>query len=352
MNRTKYYSLSIVLLTLVVALVIGCNTAPQPPATQAPAVAKIAYVGDNTCKQCHPESFETVPHTSHYQTFKPLADYTLDKPLTPITIFDAQNTEKPTSTTLDLSKDKVYGVMVNKYVIAEMPAQAGFKDKIYRVGALKKVGEKWTVEPAKAADIDKDGKPDWTAESFPCGKCHAPGIANASPNVGMSCESCHGPGAAHASAADKKTTMTNETARESCLNCHQSDPSKDAKTGVFIANTHYGTRNYFASKHAQSSQLNGCQACHDPHKANTNGAGILADKPADMCAACHAGKNFDLDKLMWTNPTDDRGHFTKDHSFGAMKYENLGDDPATKPIEITNPTMIDLIKKLLPELAK
>lgn len=55
---------------------------------------------------------------------------------------------------------------------------------------------------------------------------------------------------------------------------------------------------------------------------------------------------------MWKNPTDERGHFTRDHSFGATKYEDLQDDPATKPIEIKNPTFIELIKKQLPEAAK
>lgn len=355
MNRTKSLFVSIVLIVLLTGLTIGCNTtptpSPQPPVSVPTEIAKIAYVGDNTCKTCHPQPFETVPHTKHYDAFKPLAAFPLDKPLTPITIFDAKNTEKPTSTTLDLSNAKVYGVMVNDYIIAEIPAAAGFKEKIYRVAALKKAGEKWTVEAAKEADIDKDGKPDWTAESFTCGKCHAPGIENTSPNFGISCESCHGPGATHASATDKKATLSLETARNSCLSCHKSDPAKDAE-GNFTANTHYGTRDYFASKHAQSSQLNGCQACHAPHKANANGAMLLADKPTDICVKCHAGKTFDLEKLMWKNPTDARGHFTKDHSFGAMKYEDLQDVPATPPIEIKNPTVIELIKKLLPELAK
>lgn len=358
MNRIRSLFVSIFSVVLITGFTIGCNTtptpSPQPPAVQPTTVAKIAYVGDNTCKQCHPQPFETVPHTKHYDAFKPLADFPLDKPLTPITIFDAKNTEKPTSTTLDLSKAKVYGVMVNDYIIAEIPAEAGFKEKIYRVGALKKAGEKWTVEAPKQTDIDKDGKPDWTAESFTCGKCHAPGIENASPNLGISCESCHGPGATHASAVatDKKTTMKLETARNSCLSCHKSDPTKDATTGNFITTNHYGTRDYFASKHAQSSQLNGCQTCHNPHKANANGATLLADKPTDICAKCHAGKTFDLEKLMWKNPTDPNNHFTKDHSFGAIKYEDLGDDPATKPVEIKNQTVIDMIKKNLPELAK
>ena len=356
MNRIKSLFVSIVSIVLLTGLTIGCNTtptpSPQPPAVQPTAVAKIAYVGDNTCKQCHPVNFDDVPHSKHYQAFKPLSSYPLDKPLTSITIFDAVNTVKPTSTTLDLSQAKVYGVMVDKYIIAEIPATAGFKDKIYRVGALKKAGDKWTVEAPKESDIDKDGKPDWTAEKFACGKCHAPGIENSSDNLGISCESCHGPAGNHASATDKKGTMSRETARTSCLNCHKSDPAKDATTGNFTATNHYGTRDYFASKHAQSSQLNQCLTCHSPHKANASGALLRADKPTDICAKCHAGINFDLEKLMWKNPTDPQGHITKDHSFGAIKYEDLGDDPATKPVEIKNQTVIDMIKKNLPELAK
>ena len=356
MNRKKPLFVSIISLALLTALTVGCNkeqtpTIPLQGAQPIDNVAKIAYIGDNTCKQCHPVNFDDVPHSKHYQAFKPLSAYPLDKPLAPITIFDAVNTEKPTSTTLDLSQAKVYGVMVDKYIIAEIPATAGFKEKIYRVGALKKTDDKWTVEAPKQNDIDKDGKPDWTAEKFACGKCHAPGIENSSANLGISCESCHGPAGNHASATDKKGTMSRETARTSCLNCHKSDPAKDDQ-GNYTANNHYGTRNFFASKHAQSSQLNQCLTCHSPHKANASGALLRADKPTDICAKCHAGINFDLEKLMWKNPTDPTGHFTKDHSFGAIKYEDLQDDPATKPVEIKNPTVIELIKKLLPELAK
>lgn len=357
MNWKKPFFGSIISLTFLVVLTMGCNNATQTPSnhptgpqlTETPN--KIAYVGNNSCKACHSDTFENVSHTKHFGAFKPLSDYALNAPLTPITIFDAKNTEKPTSTTLDLSKAKVYGVMMNDYIIAEMPAEAGFKEKVYRVGALKKTNDKWSVESPKQNDIDKDGKPDWTAESFTCGKCHAPGIENGSPDYGVSCESCHGPGGTHVSATDKKGTMNSETAKTSCLTCHTSDPAKDAE-GNFTVNNHYGTRNYFASKHAQSSQMNQCLTCHSSHKANTNGSLLLADKPTDVCVKCHAGKTFDLDKLMWKNPTDANNHFTKDHSFGAIKYEDLGDDPATKPVEIKNPTVIDLIKKYLPELAK
>jgi hypothetical protein len=94
MNRIRPIFVSIVSLALLTGLTIGCGTtqtpSPQPPTT---AIAKIAYVGDDTCKQCHPTKFVNVPKTNHFQAFKPLSDYPLDKPLAPITIFDAKNTE-------------------------------------------------------------------------------------------------------------------------------------------------------------------------------------------------------------------------------------------------------------------
>ena len=356
MIRKKLLMTTIISLAFLTVLTVGCNTpqtpAPTPQAAQPMGIAKPTYVGNDTCKQCHPTKFDNVPHTKHFQAFKPISDYPLDKPLGSITVFDGTNTGKPTSTSIDLAKAKVYGVQMDDYIIAEVPATAGFKEKVYRIAALKKTNDKWQVQPAKQADIDKDGKPDWSAESFSsCAKCHAPGIENASPNYGVSCESCHGPGGNHANSTDKMGTMSLETASTSCLGCHKSNPIKDAQ-GNFTTDNHHGTRDYFASKHAQSSQVNGCLTCHGPHKANANGALLRADKPADICVKCHAGKNLDPDTIMWKNPSDPYGHITRDHSFGAIKYEDLGDDPATKPLEIKNPTIIDLIKKTLPELAK
>jgi predicted CXXCH cytochrome family protein len=324
---------------------------PQPGVTPQKGISTIAYIGNDACKQCHSDKFNVVTHTKHFQSFKPLSSYPTTQPLGPITVFDAENTDKPTSATIDLSKDKVYGVMVDDYIVAEIPATAGFKSKLYRVAKVEKSGDKWEVKAASEKDVNNDGKPDWLAASFTCGKCHAPGIETGSPDYGMTCESCHGPAGNHASATDKKGTMSLSTAEGACLNCHTSNPVKD-KDGNWTTDNHHGTRNFFASKHASSSQVNGCLTCHGPHKANANGQLIRKDNAADICKQCHAPLNLDPDKIMWKNPSDPYGHFTKDHSFGAIKYEDLGDDPTTKPIEIKNQKVIDLIKDKLPELAK
>lgn len=344
----------------VMVLAFGCNqpqpkplTQQIPTADQVKTVKTAAYIGNETCKGCHSDKFspDALPHTQHFQAFKPLSDYPTDQPLGTITVFDGQNKDKPVSTSLDLSKAKVYGVMVDDYVIAEVPDGSGFKDKLYRIAAVKKSGDKYQIVPAGQDDVNKDGKPDWVAESFPCGPCHAPGIQAKSPDYGITCESCHGPAGDHAAAADKKGTMSVSAAGDACLKCHASNPVKD-KSGNFTTDNHHGTRDYFASKHAQSSQVNQCLTCHNPHKANAQGALLIADKPADICVRCHAGKNYDPDTIMWKNPTDAYGHITRDHSFGAIKYEDLGDTPGTKPVEITNPKVIDLIKQKLPDLAK
>lgn len=132
---------------------------------------------------------------------------------------------------------------------------------------------------------------------------------------------------------------------KSCIACHQLEPAKDAQ-GNYTTQNHYGTRDYFASAHADANM--GCLTCHTTHNANTNGQLLKKDNPAEICNSCHAGKKYDPAQLMWKNPTDAHGHITADHSFGAMKLEDLGDDPATPAIEIKNTKFTDLIKQNFP----
>ncbi|HZK53460.1 MAG TPA: cytochrome c3 family protein [Desulfosporosinus sp.] len=358
MKKAKHFILGVGLLSMIALVAVGCGTTtPTPvPKVEAPKIVA-TYAGDDTCKACH-EGKDTAYHTTkHSKTVKPLADFPLNTAVTNITVFDGADEANLKGTELDLSKAKIYGVMMNEYLLAEVP---GFKSKVYRVAKVTKVGDKYDLEAAKAVDVDKDGKPDWqAADATSCIACHAPGALVASPTPGISCESCHGPGSIHVSApAEKKkgsimaqpsSTMPNS---ETCLTCHASNPSKDKTTGVFTTDNHHGTRDYFSSKHVTSGQVNGCFACHTAHKANANGATLNKDNAAEICLTCHANMKYDVEKIMWKNPTDARNHITSDHSFGAMKYEDLGDDLATKPIEITNPAMIDLIKKALPDLAK
>lgn len=340
----KHLILLLSTLLVVALIVIGCKqVAPTPtpgPTDQSPTTAK--YVGTDTCKNCHTEAHKGFTKTQHFNTFKPLSEYNISDLPKEITIFDTANTEKPASTTIDLST--VSGVMVDHYVVAPVPAAAGFKNPTYRVATVHKEGDNWTLEPASKDDYNKDGTEDWGASNYTCGTCHSPGLGKSDKEATIGCESCHGPGGTHVQAEEKAGTMA--VSQDACLSCHTSDPAKN-KDGVWEANNHYGTRNYFASKHAGSVQTNNCLACHTPHNVNKNGQTVIGDNPVnDNCKKCHT-QNFDLDTLMWKNPTDLRSHITRDHSFGAMPYGDYGDNKDTKPLEITNEDMVKIIEDKL-----
>ncbi|MDP4127031.1 MAG: cytochrome c3 family protein [Bacillota bacterium] len=353
MNRLRIIVLS--LLTLVtVTLVAACNTqqpaapAPQPQPTPATQVANITatYVGEQTCQSCHKKA--NYDKTPHYQSFKPLSAYKLDKTYGTVTVYDgAGNNAK--STTVDLSK--ALGVEMDTYVVAEIPKTAGFAKQFYRVGHLIK-------NPDGTYKIENpglvQGTQNWSAGDYSCAQCHSPNMGAAGkPDYTITCEGCHGPGSAHVAATtseQKKATMALPTS-ETCLKCHKSDPTKD-KTGAIVTTNHYGTRDYTFSKHNTTGMINGCLTCHGVHGTNANGRLLKKDNPNDICATCHAGKNYDVKTIMWDNKSDPYKHITADHSFTAIPESATKVNPTTKNVEIVDPKALDMVKKALPDLAK
>lgn len=354
MNRLRIMVLSFITLVTVM-LVVACNTTKQPtPAPQTPTsiatqVANVTatYVGEQTCQSCHQK--KNYDKTPHFQSFKPLSAYKLDKAYSTVTVYDgAANNAK--STTIDLSK--ALGVEMDTYVVAQIPKEAGFAKQFYRVGHLiKNPDGTYKIENAS---LVKDTQ-NWSAGDYSCAKCHSPGMGGAgTPDYTVSCEACHGPGSAHVAATtneQKKATMVLPSS-ETCLKCHTSDPTKDTTTGAIITTNHYGTRDYSFSKHNTTGMINGCLTCHGVHGVNANGRLLKKDNPNDICATCHAGKNYDVKTIMWDNKSDPRDHITADHSFTAIPESATKVNPTTKNVEITDPTVLDMVKKALPDLAK
>ena len=328
---------------------IGCQEQAkppgQPPAGQPPAAAAAAYVGSDSCEYCHSKAHTAFTKTQHYNTFKPLSAYNVSNLPGEITIFDTAVKENPPSATINLADS--YGVMSDSYVVAPVPATAGFANEVYRVAGLEKEGDKWVLKPARTGDFNKDGTEDWGGANYSCGSCHSPGLGKSDKEMTIGCESCHGPGSVHVQAENKSGNMI--VSQDACMACHPSYPSKNDE-GVWEANNHYGTRNYFVSKHATSDQLNNCLSCHTAHRVNSEGKTIVGNNVvADNCSKCHQGVKFNLDALMWVNPSDKYGQFSKDHSFGNMPYEELGDKEGTKAVEITNPDFVKIFEEEVPE---
>lgn len=352
MNRLKISILSLLILVTVM-LVAACNNQQPAPApqTQQPAgqVANVAatYVGEQTCQSCHKKP--NYDKTAHFQSFKPLSAYKFDKTYGSVTVYDgAANNAK--STTVDLSK--ALGVQMDTYVVADIPKTAGFTGRYYRVGKLVK-------NPDGTYKIDSPGlvkgTQNWSAGDYSCLKCHSPNMGAAgTPDNTMTCEACHGPGSAHVAATtddQRKATMVLPTS-DTCLKCHNSDPTKDPTTGAIITTNHYGTRDYTFSKHNTTGMINGCLTCHQYHGPDANGGLLRKANPNDICATCHAGKNYNVDTIMWDNKSDPHGHITPDHSFTAIPESATKVNPTTKNVEIVDPTVLDMIKKALPNLAK
>lgn len=354
MNRLKVIVLSLIILVTAVSIA-ACNTqqpapVPQNQPSSAAQVTKVttAYVGERTCQYCHQKM--NYDKTPHFQSFQPLTAYKLDKTYGLVTIYDgaAKNAK---STTVDLSK--ALGVQMDTYVVAQIPQTAGFAKQFYRVGHLHQ-------NPNGTYKIENPGlvpgTQNWSAGDYSsCAQCHSPNLGAAgTPDNTMTCEACHGPGSAHVAATtneQKKATMVLPDSN-TCLKCHNSNPTKDAKTGAIITTNHYGTRDYTFSKHNTTGQINGCLTCHIYHGPDANGGLLKQVNPNDICVTCHAEKNYDVKTIMWNNKSDPYGHLTADHSFTAIPESATKVNPTTKNVEITDPAVLETVKKVLPDLAK
>ncbi len=300
-------------------------------------IENASYIGSDACINCHQNIADHYGMTTHAKIFTSLDKYPVNWDQN-VTIWASAEGENPQSAELNLKNS--LGVMLDHYVVSKIDGIPGF----HRVAALEKTDNGYELQPI---DIKDGNKKEWVAKSYSnCVGCHSPGLSVKGVGAknlesGISCETCHGPGAVHAQTKKPETILANQDA---CITCHTLGEPEQAEDGDFlIADTHYGVRNWFVSDHHTSGYLD-CLSCHTPHSTNKQGNMLKQDSFKENCATCHGRKKFNQDEIMWKNPTDLRGHFTRDHSFGKLLYKDLGDKPETKEIEITNPEAIKTIK--------
>jgi predicted CXXCH cytochrome family protein len=346
----------------VILAVFGCTATQlgQPP--QKVDLSGAAYVGSNACAQCHEKEAKGYAQTSHATSLKPLSAYGLKLPPKIKVFDDADKDGKNSVVEIDLTSNWVHGVMSNHYVLATIPKEVGFEGgTIYRVAGVAKKGDAWELKPAASRDVDKDGKPDWVASvvnmgpDYICSLCHSPGLnemvnkPTKRPGAekmekGIGCETCHGPGSLH---VEDKKANTILSGKASCAVCHKDgrpNEGKDGKPWTYDSGNHYGVRNWFANNHLLRGKMT-CGDCHTSHSVNAGGK-MLPGTVEQTCARCHNYK-FNIEELMWKTPTDRMDHITRDHGFGFLTYNELGDDPKTKNTEITNPAVIEKIRKVM-----
>ncbi|MFZ7102353.1 MAG: multiheme c-type cytochrome [Peptococcaceae bacterium] len=335
----------VILLCMTIGLVLtGCakNNPDEKGKIAAGEVQEVsAYVGSDACITCHTETGNGFVMTSHAAVFKPLDTYHVNWNQK-VTVWDDTAKENPRSREINLQDSA--GVMMDDYVIAKI---AGFANEYYRVAVLEKTDQGYKLEPVSLNDYNADGTGDWGAKAYTCAQCHSPGLTvqNSAINdleTGISCETCHGPGSIHVQTKKKEAISIS---KEACISCHTLGEPSEAEDGDYlIAENHYGTRNWFTSAHYTSGYVN-CLNCHTSHQVNPGGI-MLNGTFAENCGRCHKDQEFNRDEIMWKNPTDAYNHITRDHSFGAVPYDQYGDNPGTKELEIINPETVKKLKAL------
>lgn len=250
---------------------------PGPAGADGLSYTPPAYVGSETCANCHQETYDTFINSGHPHQLTPVVDG--QSPVYPFT------------------------------EIPNPPDGYTWDDISYVVG-----GYNW-----KARFIDQDGfmitgdaaqfnlpndeldlGDDWTAyhsgeeTPYDCVGCHTTGysaIGNQDGRAGLSgtweldgvqCEACHGPGSLHAN-DPIVWQMPIDRDSQACSSCHL-----PGETAVIVAQDgfiqhHDSYENFFQGKHAVID----CVVCHDPH------TGVVQLQQADLattqtaCEDCH-----------------------------------------------------------------
>lgn len=285
MKRNKFFLISLSLILGLVVTISSCKKDEPDPVVDPPAQA---YVGSAACQSCHSAIYDKFIKSGH--------PYKLNK---------VTNNAQPAL----------------PYTTAIIPTPAGFtwNDISWMIG-----GYGW-----KARFVDKDGfimtansDTQYNLENgsqvayhagdpmgtkkYDCGKCHTTGwVSFADGGVrkdnlpgmdgnffagGIHCEECHGQGAVHAFTQVKSDITLNKNSNL-CGKCHTRNADNTiAASGGFIQH-HEQYDEWLTSGHNNTTNMVGCNTCHDPHASTKYDSQAPGDGVKATCASCHPNKN-------------------------------------------------------------
>lgn len=328
-----------------VALFLVQATFGQPSIQSPSPDSRKDYVGDEACRSCHAEKFESFTHTAHHLTSRAAtAESIAGSSVTGNNVLKTQNPDlyfEISSESDGFFQSAVTGTGNNIATRTErmdIVIGSGRKGQTYlywKNDALFELPVSYWTELGQWVNSPgySDGFADFTRPIVPrCLECHATyfeGIA-AQPGdryhknnfvLGIACEKCHGPGREHVARESKKSAsppadpaivnprkLSRERQMDVCALCHggvgeESGPAFSFIPGELLAN--YLTLPQFEpSAHidVHGSQIEllkrslcyqrsdmTCNTCHDVHVEQRDAASFSA-----RCLSCHEVQNCGL----------------------------------------------------------
>jgi hypothetical protein len=259
----------------------GAPGATGPSGADGLSYAPPAYVGRETCAECHETINEVFIKSGH--------PHKLTK------IVDGQPPEYPF--TEIPSPPEGYTWDDISYVIGGYNWKARFIDKEGYIIT----GDENATTQYNLYNPELDMGNDWVAyhageaeEPYDCGSCHTtgyraegnqdglPGLIGTWTEDGIQCEECHGPGSLHAEnpyVVDMKVDRDSEA----CGACHVRDASEQVNASDGFIQHHEQYEELFQSKHITLD----CVVCHFPHVGVVQLRMAGEQTTRTQCENCH-----------------------------------------------------------------
>ena len=256
----------------------AAQTTPTEPAGEGEAAyAAPAYVGTDSCQECHEDTYKTFMKSGH--------PYKLNK------VVDGQPPTYPYSEVTDPPEGYTWDDIL--YVIGGYGWKARFIDKEGYIIT----GDENAKTQYNFYNEDIDMGDNWVPyhageqKPYDCGSCHTtgyspegnqdglPGLIGTWAADGIQCEECHGPASNHVN-DPMAYALTVDRDSELCGRCHiRGDVTEINASGGFIKH-HEQYEEMFQSKKRGAMR---CVDCHDPHETVKYAKGVGQRTPCENC---------------------------------------------------------------------